>query len=113
MKITKENAFKMWDSLFGNERYAEDVFGCLMCKQAYGNDEYYEIRNGHKIYCGWNIHHILPKACGGTSAIENLTCVNIVANQIAGDKITYWIDDALFQVRKIKGTHTYEIVRVK
>ncbi len=113
MKITKKSAYELWESMFGSVEYAEDFDGGLMYKHAYGNSDYYEIRNGQKIYCGWNIHHILPKACGGDNSIENLICTNIITNELAGDKISYWIDDKLYQVKKIKGTHLYEIIRIK
>ena len=88
--------------MFGSSSYAEDFDGGLMYKYAYGDSEYYEYRNGHKVYCGWNIHHILPKACGGSNDISNLICTNIITNEIAGDKVSYWIGDRLYQVKKIK-----------
>ena len=65
MKITRNNAMALWEGTYGNRSYAEDFDGGLMRKDAYGDAEYYEIRHGRKVYCGWNIHHILPKACGG------------------------------------------------
>lgn len=113
MKISKKNAYELWEMMFGSREYAEDFDGGLMYKHAYGNPEYCEYRCGQKVYCGWNIHHILPKACGGSNAIENLTCANIITNELAGDKVSYWIEDRLYQVKKVKGTHTYEIVRVQ
>ena len=69
--------------------------------------------NGQRIYCGWNVHHILPKTHGGTDAVENLICTNIITNENAADKITYWIDDSQYQVKKIFGTHTYQIVQLQ
>ena len=71
-----------------------------MCKDGYGNKDYYVYENHEKIYCGWNLHHILPKACGGRSVIENLCCTNIATNDAAADKITFWIDDTLYQVKR-------------
>ena len=61
--------------------------------------------DGEAIYCGWNIHHILPKNCGGTNAISNLTCTNIATNDEAADKITFWIDDCLYQVQRTCDGH--------
>lgn len=113
MKISKKNALELWEAMFGSSDYAEDFDGGLMYKYAYGDSDYFEYRSGHKVYCGWNIHHILPKACGGSNDISNLLCTNIITNEIASDKVSYWIDDRLYQVKKIKGTHTYQIVRVK
>lgn len=111
MKITKENAYELWEMMFGSNLYAEDFDGGLMYKHAYGNPNYYEWHGNNKVYCGWNIHHILPKACGGSNSIDNLTCTNIITNEQAGDKVSYWIEDRFYQVKKIKGTRAYEIVR--
>ena len=68
---------------------------------------------GERIYCGWNLHHILPVAHGGTDAVSNLICTNIETNQAAGEKITYWIDENLYQVRRIFGEGSYEIIKLK
>ena len=111
MKISKENAYELWESMFGNSEYAKDFDGGLMYKYAYGDSNYYELRGGYKVYCGWNIHHILPKACGGSNSIDNLTCTNIITNEQAGDKVSYWIEDRFYQVKKIKGKHAYQICR--
>ena len=60
-----------------------------MCREAYGDPNYYVLdRNAgrfnlpSKIYCGRNIHHILPVAQGGTNARENLLCTNIAAKTL-------------------------------
>ena len=111
MKISKKNAYELWEMMFGSREYAEDFDGGLMYKHAYGDHEYFEYRGGKKVYCGWNIHHILPRACGGTNSIDNLICTNIITNEQAGDKVSYWIEDRFYQVKKIKGTRAYEIVR--
>lgn len=113
MKITKEKAMRLWNQCFGNSKYAEDFHGYLMCRDAYGDDEYFVIDHGERIYCGWNIHHILPTALGGTNSISNLVCTNIATNDAAEDKITYWIDDCLYQVQRIHGTRDYKIVKLK
>ena len=67
---------------------------------------------GKIIYCGWNIHHILPLSCGGTNEKHNLICTNIYTNDEAEDKITYWIDDCLYQVQKVYGTREHQIVKL-
>lgn len=113
MKITRNNAMALWEEFFGNSDYAEDFDGGLMYKYAYGQNDYYEFRGGQRIYCGWNIHHILPKACGGDDSKGNLVCTNILTNEAAGDKISYWIEDKLYQVKKIKGSHQYAIYQIK
>ena len=63
-----------------------------MCREGYGDPDYYVCDGKERIYCGWNIHHILPKTCGGTNAISNLICTNIATNDESADKITFWID---------------------
>ena len=112
MNITKRNAMRLWERYFGSAEYAEDFHGNFMCKHGYGNPDYYIWDRGTRIYCGWNIHHLLPLALGGTNAISNLICTNIITNEIAADKNTYWIDDCLYQVQRDIGK-TYSIVRIR
>lgn len=112
MKINKYNALRFWEECYGNNQYAEDFHGNLMCKYGYGNKNYFIKYHGQKIYCGWNIHHILPSAYGGLNAKSNLLCTNIATNEYAEDKITFWIENALYQVKKIYGTKNYEIIRI-
>lgn len=112
MKINKSNALRLWEEMYGNKIFAEDFHGNLMCKDGYGNRNFYVYNYGQKIYCGWNIHHILPLACGGTNAKNNLVCTNIATNEEADDKITFWIDDALYQVKRIQGTREHRIIRI-
>lgn len=113
MKINRENALRLWEEYFGNVELAEDFHGNLMCKYAYSDKDYFVCRGGRKIYCGWNIHHILPKANGGTNVKSNLVCTNIDTNRQAEDKVTFWIDDCLYQVRRIPNTREYEIVELQ
>lgn len=110
MRINKENALRFWDEYFGNVRYAEDFHGNLMCRDGYGDEDFFVLNLSEKVYCGWNIHHILPRRFGGTNEKSNLICTNIYTNRMAEDKITYWIDDTLYQVQRIRGTQEYEIV---
>ncbi len=112
MKINRTNAMQLWDEFFGDVEFAEDFHGNLMCRSAYGDPDYFVRRHGQAIYCGWNIHHILPRTHGGTNAVENLICTNILTNESAADKITYWIDDSLYQVQRIFGSHRHQIVRL-
>ena len=112
MKICRANALRLWEENYGNARFAEDFHGNLMCRDAYGDEDFFVIRWGEKIYCGWNIHHIHPVCCGGTNEKHNLICTNIHTNEEAADKITYWIDDCLYQVQRIPGTREYQIFKI-
>lgn len=102
VRINKKNALRLWKEAYGDVRFAEDFHGYLMCRDGYGISDFFIIEDGKKIYCGWNIHHILPKASGGTNAIKNLICTNIATNDEAADKITFWIEDCLYQVKRIE-----------
>ncbi len=110
MKINRTNALRLWEKFFGNKTYAEDFHGYLMCKDGYGDPDYYVYNNGERIYCGWNLHHVLPRALGGTNAQSNLICTNIATNDEAADRITFWIDDCLYQVKKCE--EGYDIVQL-
>jgi len=110
MKNNKQKAMKLWESRYGNSFYAEDFGGNLMCREGYGKRNYNRLINGNPIYCGWNIHHILPKAKGGTNAQSNLLCTNFATNLEAGDRTTYWINDHRYQVQKCAGRH--DIIRL-
>ena len=112
MKISRSNALRLWEQCYGDVKFAEDFHGYLMCRDAYGDDEYFVIDHGTRIYCGWNIHHVLPVALGGTNAVSNLVCINIATNEAAENKITFWIDDCLYQVKRIPGTRNHEIVEL-
>lgn len=112
MRITREYAMRLWFQNYGFAAYAEDFDGGLMYREAYGERDFFIWKNGKKIYCGWNIHHILPLSRGGTDAENNLICTNIITNDAAGDRITYWIDEALYQVKRIRGIGGYKIVRL-
>lgn len=120
MRINRENALRLWDETFGNVRFAEDFHGNLMCRDAYSDPDFSVpwrfgglVRPDDRVYCGWNIHHVLPLAAGGTSAKSNLLCTNIATNDAAEDKITFWIDDCLYQVKRVPGEARHEIVRLE
>lgn len=89
MNITKRNALRLWERHFGSAKYAEDFHGNFMCKYGYSNPNYYIWDRGTRVYCGWNIHHVLPLALGGTNAISNLIYTNIITNEIAADPLTF------------------------
>ena len=112
MKIYKATALRLWKECYGNKQFVEDFHGNLMCREGYGNEMFYVNSWGKKIYCGWNIHHILPLSCGGTNEKYNLICTNIYTNAETEDRITYWIDNCLYQVQRIYGTRKYRIVKL-
>ena len=111
MKLNKTNALLLWKKYYGDRQFAKDFHGNLMCRDAYGDSDYFVYQNNQRIYCGWNLHHILPKSQRGTNAESNLLCTNILTNVAASNKITFWIDDILYQVKKVYGSRNYEIVR--
>ena len=112
MKICRKNALRLWEEYFGNSEFAEDFHGNLMCRNGYGDANFSIYRFGERIYCGWNIHHILPLSCGGTNEKHNLICTNFYTNDEAEDKITFWIDNILYQVHRIPETKEYEIIKI-
>ena len=113
MKLNRENAMKLWQEHYGYAWMARDFHGRLMYRDRYGDDTYQTDIFGNRICYGWNIHHILPRACGGTNEKHNLICTNILTNEEAEDKITFWIEDRLYQVKRIPGTREHEIVKLE
>ena len=113
MKINKEMALTLWYESYGLALYAEDFHGNLMCREGYGDPDYHIRYFGQTVYCGWNIHHILPVNRGGANSRDNLICTNIATNEAAADRTTYWIDDCLYQVKRVSGSPTYRIVRLE
>lgn len=107
MKISRKNALALWEEECGSSECTDDFDGGYKYKHSYGDSNYSIVRNGSRIYCGWNLHHILLKAWGGEDSADKLICTNIITNERATDKVTYWTDDKLYQARKIKGTHSY------
>ena len=111
MSIKRKEAEKLWKESYGNRKFAKDFHGNYMWFDGYGNSEYYRYFGGEKIYCGWNIHHILPKSKGGKNNKGNLTCTNIITNTQIADKTTYWLDDKKYQIKKERDVYEiYEII---
>ncbi len=108
MKINRKEAEKLWKERYGNRKFAMDFHGNFMWFDAYGDPNFFRYFRGEKIYCGWNIHHILPKGKGGPNTKGNLECTNIITNQLIEDKTTYWLDDKKYQIKKIT-FNEYEI----
>lgn len=50
MKICRANALRLWEEYFGNSQFAEDFHGNLMCRDGYGDDDFYIYRFGKRIY---------------------------------------------------------------
>ena len=113
MKIDKKHALHLWEEHYGNSTFAEDFHGNLMFRDAFGDPDFFIVEWGKQIYCGWNLHHILPVSHGGTNAKSNLVCTNIATNEEAGDKITYWIDDCLYQVKRSDSEGNHGIFRIR
>ena len=63
MKINKTNALKLWEMCFGEQSFAEDFHGYLMCKDGYGDSDYYVYDKHEKIYCGWNLSCNCGRVC--------------------------------------------------
>lgn len=126
MKISKATALWLWGERYGNRLWAEDFDGGLMYRDVYNDRGAWAVRtssnqyalstqwcfvsDNQKIYCGWNLHHILPKANGGTNAKDNLICTNMITNDEAEDKTTFWINDRHYQIQRNKQTRLREIV---
>ena len=61
---------------------------------------------------GFNIDHIFPISLGGTNDPENLVLCNIKTNDEKANKTSFITNGMSFQVKKIKGTKFYHIVKV-
>ena len=100
MVINRTNALKIWDETYGENAFiVKDFHGNFMCREGYGNKDFYIVLNDEKINCGWNIHHMKPKSLGGKNERDNLICTNFVTNTMAGNKTTYWIDGKKYQIK--------------
>ena len=111
MKINQKNALKIWIERYGDSLIEEDFDGGIMYRDAYGDENAWICINNEILYCGWNLHHILPISNGGTNDKGNLECTNIVTNERAGNKTTFIIDGTKYQVKKVKGSRCkYQIV---
>ena len=44
MKLNKTNALLLWEERYGNRQFAEDFDGALMCRDAYGDPDYFVCR---------------------------------------------------------------------
>jgi hypothetical protein len=83
---------KFWENEFGNSEVGYDFADYEVRKAAYGQtgSEY-----------GWDIDHILPKSLGGTDHYYNLQITHISTNKERGNKLSFWIDGILYQVKKM------------
>ena len=52
MRINKKNALRLWEMCFGDNNFAEDFHGYLMCREGYGDPDYYVCDGKERIYCG-------------------------------------------------------------
>jgi CRISPR/Cas system Type II protein with McrA/HNH and RuvC-like nuclease domain len=85
-------AKKLWEYEFGNHEIAYDFTKHEIRKGAYG-------QKGSRY--GWDVDHILPQALGGMDDVSNLQITHIETNESKGDKISFWIDETLYQVKRI------------
>ena len=53
MRINKKNALRLWEMCFGDNNFAEDFHGYLMCREGYGDPDYYVCDGKERIYCGY------------------------------------------------------------
>ena len=110
MKNKKEKAQQLWKERYGDETIAKDFHGNYMHIEGYGKRDFLKKIDGHIVKCGWNLHHKKPKSLGGGYTKDNLICTNIITNEMAGNKTTYWIGGKKFQIKKIE--KKYEICRL-
>lgn len=113
--ITSEKAYKVWEYYYGSYDIVCDFAGRVMKKEAYGQERAIidldeddaaslEQDEGEgRYYCGWNLHHMLPKGKGGPNDTNNLIPANIQTNQMASDKTSFIIDGRSFEVRRTRG----------
>ena len=113
MKICRKTAMRIWEEHYSDSTLATDFHGNIMAKEGFGNPKYICSLSGFKFYAGWNIHHILPVAHGGSNEKHNLICTSIATNDAAANKTTYTIDNVLYQVRRIPETNKHKIVKIK
>ncbi|WP_036456936.1 HNH endonuclease family protein [Mycoplasmopsis lipofaciens] len=93
MSIDKNTALKIWNFWFNNDTEHVDFAGRIMVKDNYNN------RDSHY---GWNIDHLIPLTKGGKTTYGNCRPVNILSNDIKGNKTTWEDGDKSYQVKKTK-----------
>ncbi len=107
MDINEANAKQLWRDRYGNEDNVKDFTGRWMYFDDYGKQEKLRKSQGGEMRdYGWNIHHMLPEAKGGTDDKNNLEIVHWETNAEASDKTSYTIDGVAYEVRRhSNGTH--------
>jgi hypothetical protein len=90
-----------WENEFGHCEIAYDFAGREIRKASYG-------QNGSKY--GWNIDHILPKSQGGTGELNNLQITHIQTNAERENKLAFWIDGTLYQVKKVSRLYEEDVL---
>ena len=83
------NHLQIWDCFFGARREAYDFAGRKMRREQYGTKSPY----------AWDVDHILPRAEGGKNGMGNLQIVSCLTNKEKADKITFYANGKLFQVK--------------
>ena len=59
---------------------------------------------------GWDRDHILPLSKGGKDNFANLQIVNMATNAERANKMTFWIDETLYQVKKVTNLYDDDII---
>lgn len=91
---------KIWNAFFsGNE--ATDYTGRLIKKEAYG-------QTGSMF--GWVIELINPYR---ETTEDNIQIVSIYANAVRNGRICYAIDGTTYQIKRIKGTPTFQVQEIR
>lgn len=103
MKINKESALKLWDERYGKQETVKDYAGRIMTRSQYDQ---------RSSSTGFNIDHIFPISLGGTNDPENLILCNIKTNDEKANRTSFITNGMSFQVKKVKGTKFYHIVKV-
>ena len=83
---------RFWEHEFGDNEVGSDFAGWEVRKGSYAQE-------GSRY--GWNVDHILPLSMGGTDEMANLQITHIETNIERGNKITFWLDNAGYQVKRV------------
>ena len=85
MAIDKKLAMKLWNDIYGNQRFVIDCFGTWICKDAYSNEpvSMKDHLGGSKYYdYSWNVDHIRPKSTFSSESLaDNLNNLELIHRQ--------------------------------
>ena len=94
-------AKKLWENEFGSSEVGYDFDGWEVRKGSYDQkgSEY-----------GWNIDHIFSESLGGSDNFSNLQITHISTNSERANKITFWLDETKYQVKRVTRITDYDEV---